>query len=164
MDDTDEVLAGGCQCGAIRFRITGPVIDVSLCHCRMCQKATGGLFGAYVAVENQYLDWTRGAPSHFQSSSVARRGFCPSCGTPMTFEWSAERTVIALGSFDVPDFFTFDVAYASENMHPAIAGLVHVPASSLADTPEAQTAYEGMTVYQHPDSDTDDWPHTGNNE
>ncbi|MGO7428793.1 GFA family protein, partial [Rhizobium ruizarguesonis] len=36
---------GGCQCGAIRFRVSGDIKDSSICHCRMCQKA----FGAYYA-------------------------------------------------------------------------------------------------------------------
>ncbi|HEY2357583.1 MAG TPA: hypothetical protein VGH86_09040, partial [Phenylobacterium sp.] len=33
---------GGCQCGAIRFRIDGELGEASICHCRMCQKALGG--------------------------------------------------------------------------------------------------------------------------
>ncbi|WP_196259112.1 GFA family protein [Pelagibacterium limicola] len=158
MDEVGETFSGGCQCGAIRFRVEGPVIDASVCHCRMCQKATGGLFGAYVAVENRYLQWKRGAPAHFRSSSVAQRGFCPACGTPMTFEWTHERTAIAIGCFDEPDYFTLDVAYAAENMHPAIAGLVHVPARPLADTPEAERAYQELESFQHPDNDTSTWP------
>jgi hypothetical protein len=153
-----QVRTGGCQCGAIRFRVTGPVIDTSICHCRMCQKATGGLFGAYVAVENTFLEWTRGEPSRFQSSSVAKRGFCPSCGAPLTFEWAENRTALAIGCFDMPEDFAFDVAYASEKMHPTISGLPLVPASPLADTPEAESAYASMKSFQHPDHDTDHWP------
>lgn len=162
MSDMDDGFAGGCQCGAVRFRVAGPVVDVSVCHCRMCQKATGGLFGAYVAVDNRFLEWTRGAPAHFASSSIAKRGFCAACGTPLTYEWSPERTAIALGAFDDLDYFTIDLAYASENMHASIAGLPHVPQSPLADTPEAEVAYADMQSFQHPDHDTQNWPHTGN--
>lgn len=152
-----EARTGGCQCGAIRFRVTGPVIDASICHCRMCQKATGGLFGAYVAVENANLAWSRGKPSYFQSSSVAKRGFCPACGTPLTFEWTENRTALAMGCFDAPEDFAFDVAYASEHMHPTLSGLSVVPASPLADTPEAERAYKTMKGFQHPDHDTENW-------
>lgn len=35
---TDVIYTGGCQCGAIRFRVAGVVKDSSICHCRMCQK------------------------------------------------------------------------------------------------------------------------------
>ena len=155
--------AGGCQCGAIRFRIAGPVIDVSICHCRMCQKATGGLFGAYVTVDDTHLDWTRGAPSHFQSSTLARRGFCPKCGTPLTFEWTAGRTALAIGAFDAPEGFSFETAYASEHMHPAISGLATIAASPLEDTPEAVAAYARLESFQHPDHDTSHWPLGGGN-
>jgi hypothetical protein len=41
--DNKPVHTGGCQCGAVRFRVEGALGDASVCHCRMCQKA----FGAY---------------------------------------------------------------------------------------------------------------------
>ena len=37
------MLAGGCQCGALRYRLGAMPEDVHLCHCRMCQKASGVL-------------------------------------------------------------------------------------------------------------------------
>jgi hypothetical protein len=33
---------GGCACGAIRFKITAPLMGVGVCHCTDCQKASGG--------------------------------------------------------------------------------------------------------------------------
>ena len=33
-------LSGGCQCGAVRFRIHGEPGESSACYCRMCQKAS----------------------------------------------------------------------------------------------------------------------------
>lgn len=161
MNEEDGTFTGGCQCGAVRYKIDGPIIDASVCHCRMCQKATGGVFGAYVAVSNDYLAWTRGKPTLFASSSVAQRGFCPSCGTPLTYQWSPERTALTIGSFDEPDYLTFDVALATENMHPALHGITEVETAPLANTPEAAAAYASMEVYQHPDHDTENWQTTG---
>ena len=40
--------SGGCQCGAVRYKVEGPLDEVSVCYCRMCQKATGGAFGLFV--------------------------------------------------------------------------------------------------------------------
>jgi len=97
-----QTFSGGCQCGAVRFRVSGELGRASICHCRMCQKAFGGFFGPLVSVEVKHLTWTRGAPKHFQSSNKVARGFCGYCGTPLTFEWSQYVHEIAIGAFDDP--------------------------------------------------------------
>jgi hypothetical protein len=89
---------GGCQCGAVRFSAER-LGAASICHCRMCQKATGGFFGPYVDTES--LAWTRGAPKHFHSSETVRRGFCEACGTPLTFE-SGPHVGVSIGALDEP--------------------------------------------------------------
>ena len=58
-------LSGGCQCGAVRYRVTGPLIDPSICHCRMCQKAFGSLFAPLVGVKLDGFTLTRGSLSIF---------------------------------------------------------------------------------------------------
>ena len=47
--------SGGCQCGAIRFRASR-FGRSSICHCRMCQKAFGGIFGALVTAHDLRMD------------------------------------------------------------------------------------------------------------
>ena len=95
-------LSGGCQCGAVRFRVEGEPQRASICWCRMCQKAFGGPFGALVTVEVAALTWTRGQRATFQSSYQIRRGFCAGSGTPLTFEWSGDRIDLAVFAFDDP--------------------------------------------------------------
>ena len=85
-----ETLTGGCQCGAVRYRVTGEPEVVALCHCRMCQKATGSIAWAFFTVRRADLEWTRGALAHFRSSAAATRGYCASCGTPLSFEADGE--------------------------------------------------------------------------
>jgi hypothetical protein len=34
-------ITGGCNCGAVRFEITGPFEGASYCHCTRCQRRTG---------------------------------------------------------------------------------------------------------------------------
>ena len=76
--------AGGCQCGALRYRVSaGPAKD-SVCHCRMCQRATGNAFAPLVEVPADRVRWT-GTPAEWASSSIAWRGFCPTCGTPLYY-------------------------------------------------------------------------------
>jgi hypothetical protein len=90
---------GGCQCGAVRF--TAERLGASsICHCRMCQKATGNFFGPYVNVEG--FAWTNGPPAYFQSSEEVQRGFCAKCGTPLSFE-SKGQVGIMIGALDDPE-------------------------------------------------------------
>ena len=91
-------ITGGCQCGAVRYAIQGPLGRASICHCRMCQKAFGSFFGPLVSVPAGALRWTRGAPAMFRSSDLAERGFCRDCGTPPSKE-SMDVRATALPAF-----------------------------------------------------------------
>src|SRR5262245_48799669 len=95
------LLAGGCQCGAVRFAVYAAPIKIGLCHCRMCQKAVAGPFGVYAELPLEQFAWTRGQPSHWQSSSRAYRDFCAACGTPLSWRPAGGTTIELLaGAFD----------------------------------------------------------------
>ena len=34
-------LTGGCNCGAVRYEVTEPLVRASYCHCKRCQRRTG---------------------------------------------------------------------------------------------------------------------------
>ncbi len=93
-----ELLTGGCQCGKVRFEVS-KIGRASICHCRMCQKAFGGFFGPLVEVKD--ARFTTGLPKYFQSSNMAKRGFCEHCGTPLTYE-TKFGLEFAIGAFDDP--------------------------------------------------------------
>ena len=57
---TKPVLTGGCQCGAVRFALSAAPVKVSICHCRMCQKAAGAPFASFADIERSDFAWTRG--------------------------------------------------------------------------------------------------------
>ena len=102
--DARAVLTGGCQCGAIRFALSAPPIRVSICHCRMCQKATGAPFASLAEISLEHFQWMRGQPALFRSSSIAERGYCRECGTPLSFHHiDGRRIEIMTGAFDRPD-------------------------------------------------------------
>jgi hypothetical protein len=149
---SDEIFTGGCQCGAVRFAVDGPLGRASICHCRMCQKATGGLVGAFVGGQN--LRWTRGAPAHFESSNKVRRGFCAACGTPLTFEWVGHGEEIAIPTFDDAARIAPSIQVGVEGRLPWFASLSALPERSAADAPWLA----GIVSRQHPDHDTDVWP------
>ena len=92
--------SGGCQCGAVRFRVEGELGRASICHCRMCQKAFGAFCRAAGLGEDRSDHLDAGEPKRFQSSNRVARGFCADCGTPLTFEWSKQVIELAIGAFD----------------------------------------------------------------
>jgi hypothetical protein len=148
---------GGCQCGAVRFRVEGALVEASICHCRMCQKAVGGFFGPYVSVTNSEVTWTRGTLKRFQSSNKVRRGFCGDCGTPLTFEHADADLALAIGAFDQPGAVVPVEQLAPEAAIPYFAALAALPAHP-SDEPRAAAHLAGIVSYQHPDHDTDHWP------
>ena len=85
MKDRAPVLTGGCQCGAVRFASYSNPGRISVCHCRMCQKAVAGPFASLVEIPHGDFAWTRGTPATFRSSSLAERDFCAACGTPLSY-------------------------------------------------------------------------------
>jgi hypothetical protein len=143
-----DVYTGGCQCGAIRFRLEGRYQDASICHCRMCQKAFGGPFGALVTVDVADLTWTRGQRAVFQSSDKIQRGFCAACGTPLTYEWSADKIDLAVFAFDAPSAVAPVVQLAVEGRPPWMDHLADMPVRP----PMGPTG--AVVSRQHPDFDT----------
>lgn len=141
-------LSGGCQCGAVRFRVEGEPQCASICWCRMCQKAFGGPFGALVTVIVAQLAWTRGQRATFQSSDNIQRGFCAACGTPLTFEWSADKIDLAVFAFDDPSAVEPGVQLAVASRPAWMDHLAGMPVRA----PMGPTG--AVVSRQHPDHDT----------
>jgi hypothetical protein len=139
----------------VRFRVGG-FGRASLCHCRMCQKATGGIGGLYVVVND--LEWTRGTPKHFRSSNKVRRGFCGDCGTPLTFEADGHAVNISITTFDRAAEIAPKLQLATEARLPWFDGLHTLRARTDEEVAKAATHYDGLVSFQHPDHDTDAWP------
>jgi DNA-binding SARP family transcriptional activator len=92
------LITGGCLCGDIRYEISEPAIDSDICHCRMCQKATGGQVVAGVTVSRKAFRFTKGEPKYYKSSPLAERGFCANCGSSLNYRPCA-RLSPGLGIF-----------------------------------------------------------------
>src|SRR6476469_5325318 len=56
-DEVAEQMTGGCACGRVRFTATIHDDDAYLCHCRMCQRATGSVSIAFKNVKQADVDW-----------------------------------------------------------------------------------------------------------
>jgi hypothetical protein len=146
--------SGGCQCGAVRFRASR-FGRSSICHCRMCQKAFGSFFGALVTAHD--LEWTRGAPKHFQSSNNAKRGFCADCGTPLTYDYGGP-VEIAVGALDEPSVAPPTLQVNPADKQPFFDGLCALPTRLGDAEPKAEAFKAAIVNFQHPDRDTAEWP------
>jgi hypothetical protein len=155
--DNKPVYSGGCQCGAVRFRVEGTLGDASVCHCRMCQKASGNFYLPLVSVRQARLTWTRGEPKRFQSSNHVRRGFCDKCGTPLTFE-APDGVALAIAAFDDPAGIAPVIQWGVEAKLPYVDGIADLPGEETMADASAASFLATLVSYQHPDFDTDKWP------
>ena len=98
--------AGGCLCGAVRYRVGMPALWVAHCHCSMCRRAQGAAFVTWVGTAADRFVLESGAEvlRRFRSSPPAERSFCSRCGSPLFFQssrWPGEMHV-TLASLDDP--------------------------------------------------------------
>jgi hypothetical protein len=97
------VATGSCLCGAVRYRVLGPLRDVIMCHCVFCRRASTHV-GAYAAcaVADLAVEAAR-TLRWYRSSPGARRGFCSKCGGTLFWEPTpATHISIAAGSLNAP--------------------------------------------------------------
>jgi len=125
---------GGCACGAVRYECTAEPVAMFCCHCRDCQRASGGAGNFVVLMPVDSFKFTRGTPRyHFTASAKFghhKRGFCTECGSRLTGGENREGTSpidgINAGSLDDPSWFRpqFDIftsdAQPWDQMDPAI--------------------------------------------
>ena len=124
---------GGCQCGAVRYRIAAPPQVIDICHCLQCRKHSGAAFVPWLVMNVADFAWTRGKPAGFESSPGSRRLFCRECGTPLGMTWAGEPHLIdvTVGSLDDAARFVPTAESFTKDRLPW-ARLVH----RMADYPE----------------------------
>lgn len=125
-------LSGGCACGAVRYESTAAPVFVLNCHCRDCQRSSGGPFSSFVIVPQATFDMKedtlRFHASPSEMGGQTHRGFCPQCGSPVLLKTDAVPQIIAIrtASLDDPSGFSPQVdvwtsdAHAWDVMNPAL--------------------------------------------
>ncbi|MCG8543306.1 MAG: GFA family protein [Alphaproteobacteria bacterium] len=93
---------GCCLCGAVKFKVSGPLGDLHACHCSQCRRQSGHYIVAtnakrsdFVLTEERGLKW-------YRSSELARRGFCAECGSFLFWDDDGAEISINAGSLDQP--------------------------------------------------------------
>ena len=76
---------GGCQCGAVRYRLTAPPLAVYNCHCRDCQRSSGATHSMSMPVQRSIFEHLSGRLAAYDkpadSGRVVRMLGCAECGT-----------------------------------------------------------------------------------
>jgi hypothetical protein len=80
-----SVHSGGCQCGAVRYEVSGEPHHAALCHCNDCRKSIGAPAATWAAFAEGDFRVTAGDPVTYNSSGAAMRSFCPRCGTSLFY-------------------------------------------------------------------------------
>ena len=113
-----ETVSGGCACGRVRYSARIDNDEAYLCHCRMCQRATGSVAIAFKNVKQANVQWD-GEPDWYDSSPIAIRPYCRECGTSLGFQFKegSENMDLTVASFDDPSRFKPKHHFGAESIH-----------------------------------------------
>ena len=143
-------MTGGCLCGAVRYEITEPAIDVDICHCRMCQRATGGQVVAGLTISRDAFRLTHGEPKYYKSSPLAERGFCANCGSSLTYrpllpQWSDWINIYAAG-LDNPETLSPTWHLGIESQMPWLNIHDDLPRVRCKDSPDLAEGWASVDL------------------
>lgn len=103
----ERTISGGCLCGAVRYQGSAEPAFVAFCHCRDCQKASGGPYSANVAVPAGSVSVTGPVKQHCASGERPLvRNFCSGCGAQIMIEGGSLTglRLIQAGTLDDPSW------------------------------------------------------------
>lgn len=98
---------GRCLCGDITFTVNATPTGAHVCHCSQCRRQSGHLWASaeapVAAVE------IIGPVKWYEASEIARRGFCPRCGSFLFWKGHDDDMIgFALGALDEPTGITLE--------------------------------------------------------
>jgi hypothetical protein len=101
---TENIISGGCLCGAVRYEARGELRNITHCHCADCRRSGGAPFVTWASFKRSDFRFTSGQPRELKWAGRLR-SFCPRCGTPLTFLAGpeAEEVDVTVCSFDHPE-------------------------------------------------------------
>jgi hypothetical protein len=128
-------LAGGCACGALRYKLTASPLIVHACHCRNCQRLTGSAFVTNIWIEKKFVEALSAAPKSFKLSGGSGKPhevfFCDRCGTYLWSKYYAspgDTLLVRVGTLDHPEAIKPDVHIFTRSKLPWLDLPKDVPA------------------------------------
>lgn len=142
---------GGCQCGAVRYRIDARrVKTLCCCHCRDCQKQSGSAFGMSLIIPRAALELEQGMlkvwPHRSARGTAKRAHFCPDCGGRIFNDGGPESTLVSVKAGTLDD--TAALRPAAHIWTRRSQGWAHIPENALQYSGEPETdaaLYEAYT-------------------
>ncbi|MCC7258315.1 MAG: GFA family protein [Gammaproteobacteria bacterium] len=140
-DSATFPIDGGCDCGAVRYRLLTAPLFVHCCHCRWCQRESGASFALNAMIETDRVANLSGTPDLVETPSASGRGQtiarCPRCRIAVWSHYGSAGPVLAfvrVGTLDQPDALPPDIHIFTSSRQPwvTIAG----------DVPEVPEYYE----------------------
>jgi hypothetical protein len=119
------MFAGGCDCKALRYRMTREPMIVHCCHCRWCQRETGASFALNAVVEADAVALECGTTDVVLTPSASGKGQkihrCPTCRVAIFSHYPGAGDKVAfvrVGTLDEPDRFAPDVHIFTSTKQP----------------------------------------------
>ena len=114
----NDPVRGRCLCGQLKYRAAKGPLWTALCHCESCRRAASAPVVAWMGFDVREVEWD-GDRRLFQSSAHATRGFCPACGSQMSFEsarWPGEVHLYAVTRDDPQNYRPQLHCYTAEHL------------------------------------------------
>ena len=125
---------GECSCGAVRYRLTTEPMFVHCCHCRDCQKQTGGAFAINALIETDRIEVIAGEPRPISMPTDSGRPHdihrCPTCQTAVWSDYGRRPALrfVRVATLDDPTAITPDVHIFTRSKLPWVRLPDGVPA------------------------------------
>lgn len=118
-------LAGGCDCGTIRYRMETPPLFVHCCHCRWCQRETGASFALNAMIEADRVALLGAEPQIVDTPSASGKGQkiarCPKCHIAVWSSYAGAGPAVRfvrVGTLDEPDHLPPDIHIFTASKQP----------------------------------------------
>jgi hypothetical protein len=128
-------IEGGCDCRAVRYRMTTRPLVVHCCHCRWCQRETGTAFALNAMIEADRVVELGEAPELVNTPSESDAGQqiarCPHCRIAVWSHYAGAGPLlkfVRVGTLDNPDLLPPDIHIYTRSKQPWVVLPPGVPA------------------------------------
>ena len=125
MAETTYPIEGGCDCRAVRYRMTSKPMFVHCCHCRWCQRETGTAFALNALIESDRVILLSGLPEVIDTPSNSGKGQkiarCPKCKIALWSNYGGagdKIRFVRVGTLDNPDAYPPDIHIFTSSKQP----------------------------------------------